>query len=144
LLVAGALNEDSSDINNPADNSSPNQGAAYVFRNTGTTWIETDYLKPGTDAAEEMYFGASVASDLGSIAVGAFSVGSSSQPGKVYVFSLARSAGWIETGVLMNPSSANDSWFGFSVDMDGDTRIVVGEPKEDTNGDDSGAVHVFE
>jgi hypothetical protein len=44
----------------------------------------------------------------------------------------------------MNPSSANDSWFGFSVDMDGDTRIVVGEPKEDTNGDDSGAVHVFE
>jgi hypothetical protein len=143
LLVVGAPDEDSSDINDPADNSSQNQGAAYVFRETSSGWTQTDYLKPATYAADQLLFGSSVAVDFGIIAIGAPSSGPASQSGKAYVFSFARSE-WIEIGALMNPSSTNDSRFGASVDLDDAKTLVVGEPGEDTNGANSGAVQVFE
>ena len=129
-LVAGAPNEDSI--------TEPNSGAVYVFRRdpTNRAWSETQILRGDFfDGA----FGSSVAMDNGNMVIG--------EPGNTPIF-IGRAhfftstiSGWRAVQNINSPNP--NTKFGFAVDIDGDT-IVVGQPREDTNGDDSGAAQVYE
>jgi hypothetical protein len=132
------------------DNTSPNSGAAYVFRRAGATWMQEAYVK-ASNAGVADNFGFSVAlSPNGAIlAVGAdgeesAAIGidgsqtdnSASASGAVYVFKRA-GATWIQQAYV-KPSNTNSSdVFGISValssDATGVTTLMVGAQGEDSS-----------
>jgi len=53
-IVVSAYGEDSNGTN-PADNSAPDAGAAYVFVRAGTTWTQQAYLKAANAGADDFF-----------------------------------------------------------------------------------------
>ncbi len=128
-----------------------NAGAAYIFRYTGTTWVQEAILYP-PDGLPFGYFGYSVAvyddpsSDTGDYAiVGACnSDGAVHNSGAAYIFKRISSDTpfWsYHAKLTANDGKRNDN-FGFSVSVSGDTAIV-GAYRNDEKGTDAGAAYVF-
>lgn len=80
-LVVGANLEDSAarGVNGDQENNeASSSGAVYVFERSATGWTQTAYLKASnTDAGD--YFGASLALDANTLAIGAFLEGSAAR-----------------------------------------------------------------
>lgn len=151
-IVVGAYLEDSNQtfINNgmpgSGDNSSVNSGAAYIFKRTGTTWIEEAYLKSSNSEAGDN-FGSSVAIHGNTVVVGSKLEDSSenyisngalsstdnsfSGAGAAYVFS-RHGAVWTQEAYLKASNADVGDNFGSSVAIEGDT-IVVGSKLEGSN-----------
>ena len=149
-LVVGAPSEGSGIRTNPADNSAPGSGAAYVFVRDGTSWTQQAYLKAST-IGTNANFGSSVAISGETLAVGApLDAGA----GAVFVF--ARQAGaWMEQAVVRGSNTGAGDRFGISVALSADT-LAVGATGEDNNAigvspahpennlrSESGAAYVF-
>lgn len=113
LLVVGAPG--------PADESG--LGRAYVFRRTGTTWIEEAVLTAPAPANGDN-FGASVALRGERIVVGAPRAGSVA--GSAYVFVRGVAGSW--TGVAVTSPSGDGHGFGSAIAFDVD-HILVGAPR---------------
>ena len=167
-VVVGAPGEASAadDVNgDPADNSAPEAGAAYVFVRSGTSWSQQTYLKAANSDADD-WFGSSVAVAGNTVVVGAPLEDSAStgvngnsadnfarNAGATYVF-VRSGTNWTQQAYLKAANSDADDWFGDSVAVAGDT-VVVGAIREDSaadgvNGDpadnsatEAGAVYVF-
>ncbi len=167
-LVVGAIYEDSSAMGvdgNQADNAAARSGAVYVFRRTGTQWVQEAYLK-ASNTDEEDFFGASVALFEDTLVVGAYLEDSiatgvdgdqadntASTSGAAYVFQRTGSQ-WVQQAYLKASNTNQGDYFGTDVAISGDT-LVVGAPYEssstvgiDGNQADnaairSGAVYVF-
>jgi len=153
LLIVGAPHEksDATGVNGDEDsNYYPvfGAGAAYIFEDVGTDWVQRAYLKQSnTNDADD--FGRSVAIDGTTAVVGAWaedsrypngtSTGeadnSASSAGAAYVFELDR--WWRQTAYLKASNADEGDRFGSSVDIDGDV-IVVGAPNEDASYKDGG------
>ena len=104
--------------------SNADQGAAYVFVESGGTWIQQAELTSSDGAALD-YFGGSVALDGGTAVVGAF-YHQALGPGAAYVF--AESGGtWSQQAELTASGGANEDFFGYSV-VAIDGTVVVGGP----------------
>ena len=137
-VVVGAPNFD---INpSPAGN----EGQAYVFTRTGTTWSAPTSINPTSrtlvGGAE---FGNSVSIDGSTIVIGAIDQSTTvSTSGAAYVFT-GSGASWSEQAELAASDRANGDQFARSVAVSGDT-VVVGAPTEDTSPlTDQGAAYVF-
>jgi hypothetical protein len=116
-------------------------GSAYVFRNTGSGWVQIAKLMP-TDLAAGDNFGWAVAIDDGTALVGANlddDLGVDS--GSAYAFQ-DDGSGWAQVGKLHSPDGQKGDQFGFSVSVDGDTALV-GSWLDDGLGVESGAAYVF-
>jgi len=98
-----------------------NRGAAYVLRELGGTWYETELPAVGLLGGDEFGFAASL--DGLTAAVGArwHGVG-----GAVFVFDRSGST-WVQTQVLAPDTLMAGNRFGFSVSMNGD-ELVGGAP----------------
>jgi len=84
-------------------------------------------------------FGYSVSLSGDSLAVGAYSLGSSAA---VYMFTRSNGV-WRQQDKVNDPDgSFADNYFGYSVSLSGNT-LAVGSCKDDDNGEDSGAAYVF-
>jgi hypothetical protein len=118
-----------------------NQGAVYVFRRSGSTWIEEQKLTPD-DAAANKQFGESVAISGDTIIVGMTLDNTvSTQAGAAYIFT--RTAGvWSQQAKVFPTDGAVFKFFGFNVDIDGDTAIVGGYG-DTASGTRAGAAYVF-
>ncbi|HVY32023.1 MAG TPA: hypothetical protein VHB79_36055 [Polyangiaceae bacterium] len=132
-------------------------GAVYVFERTGTRWVqEGKLIAPNPDAYDN--FGASVALDVDTIAIGAPGEDSASRTidsglddntldgdGAAYVFSRVANA-WVEAAYLKREGDGGGNafgGFGASISASG-TRIVVGAPGTDASGfADAGAAYLF-
>ena len=126
-----------------------NQGAAYVFTEPASGWVNmTQTAKlTASDGAALNGFGASVSISGSTVVVGApyATVGGDGGQGAAYVFTEPNS-GWAnttETIKLTAPDGAADNEFGYSVSISpsGDT-IVVGSPYAAVGGN-QGAAYVF-
>lgn len=123
-------------------------GAAYVFTEPAGGWsdaTETARLT-ASDGASGDEFGAAVAIDGDTVAVGAFRApAGGTQRGAVYVF-VKPANGWhdaTETAKLTASDGADDDWLGLSVAISGDT-VVAGAPQATVvNQTSAGAVYVF-
>ncbi|HXT41840.1 MAG TPA: Ig-like domain-containing protein [Candidatus Angelobacter sp.] len=119
-----------------------NAGAAYVFVRSGSTWTQQTKLAP-TDAIGNDQFGASVAVERDTLAIGAIGTGLAfGDEGAVYVY--GRSGGvWSQQARLSSDEPAPGDEFGFSVALNNGT-LAVGSPfDDDLSLADTGAVYVF-
>ncbi|MBX3722687.1 MAG: FG-GAP repeat protein [Turneriella sp.] len=151
-IVAGAPFEKSNQttITNgstaSSDTSAGASGAAYVFKRTGTTWVQEAYLK-APNAETQDQFGISVAISGDTIVVGANQEdsnqatitngstasgnNSASNSGAAYVFKRTGSM-WAHEAYLKAPNPEANDEFGIAVAISGDT-VVVGAQYEDSN-----------
>ncbi|MCG3162016.1 MAG: hypothetical protein JMDDDDMK_03244 [Acidobacteria bacterium] len=135
-LVVGAGGDD---IGMNAD-----QGSAYVFTRSGASqpvWtFQQKLVAANTDGLANDNFGASVAVDADTVAVGA--TGVNGGRGAVYVFT-RNGAVWTQQQKLAANDGAVFDTFGFSVALDGGT-LVAGAPLAVINANaNQGAAYVF-
>ena len=120
-----------------------NQGSAYVFTRSGTTWTQQAQLI-AADGELGDWFGLSVALDGDTALVGAISddVGANSNQGSVYIF--ARSGtNWTQQAQLIAADGEAQDWFGRSVALDGDTALAGTWSNDAGANHDQGAAYVF-
>jgi uncharacterized protein (TIGR03437 family) len=120
-VVVGAKGDDNGGI--------ANQGSAYVFTRSGTTWTQQQRLTPNDGAAEDT-FGYAVALDGDTLAVGApnDTVGSNAYQGSAYIFT-RNGASWTQQQKLTANDGAESDLFGFAVALSGNT-VAVGVPND--------------
>lgn len=123
------------------------QGAAYVFVNNGTSWVQEQRLTANDGSASD-FFGRSVAvSSNGSVLlVGAEQkiVGGNAGQGAVYVY-LSTGDTWLQVQRLTASDGSAGDYFGYSVSLSSDGGVVlVGAKGKSVGGNSSqGAVYVF-
>lgn len=124
------------------NNGIANNGAVYLFNLNGNS-IGTIVNPQAT--ANEGYFGSSVALANNEVLIGApgnFDV-NGSRSGAAYLYSISNQA-LLQT--FFSPTNEaggnNNDNFGESVDYNGQ-YVLIGEPGDDTNGNDSGAAHLY-
>jgi len=108
--------------------SNADQGAAYVFAESGGTWSQQAQLT-SPDGASVDYFGGSVALDGGTAVVGAFNHPFRHNipgPGSAYVF-VQNGTTWTQQAELSASHGAANDFFGYSV-MVMDGTVMVGGP----------------
>jgi C1A family cysteine protease len=116
-------------------------GAAYIFRQEGTRWIQEAKLT-AEDASPHDYFGYSVSISEDCAVAGAFNHnGRGKGAGKVYVFRRG-SSGWDQEAELTASDGQQNDYFGYSVSVSGD-YIIAGAYRDDDSGKDSGAAYIF-
>ena len=145
-LIVGAFAEDSAADGvdgNQANNDANTAGAAYVFVRSGSTWTQEAYLKASNSDGDDV-FGWSVGLSGDTAIVGAYMEDSNSTgvngfqgdnsagiAGAAYVFARSGTT-WTQEAYLKASNTNPGDWFGFAVDVSGDT-VVVGAPYEDSN-----------
>jgi hypothetical protein len=107
-------------------------GASYVFVRSGTTWSQQAELT-ASDAAENDFFGYSVALSGTTALIGAY--GKNSGAGAAYVF-VRSGTSWSQQAEL---TAAESGVFGFSVALSG-AKAVIGAPYENS---ETGAAYAF-
>lgn len=112
-------------------------GAAYVFTRTGTTWTQQQKLAPA-DLEANGAFGSSVSIHKDTIVVGARYA--SGGAGALHVF-VRSGAVWTRQQVLTTGESVG--WFGWSASIDGDTLLVSAPSAFIAGALRSGAAYVF-
>ena len=123
--------------------SNVNQGSAYVFVRSGTTWTLQQHLLAGDGAAVDE-FGSFVALDADTAVVGAWSktIGSNVQQGSAYIF-VRSGTNWTQQAKLTSSDGLAQDFFGVSVGISADT-VVVGSDWHDVSGKtNQGAAYVF-
>ena len=137
-LVVSALNDD---VGVAVD-----QGSAYVFTGTGSTWTEQAKLVAADGSALDG-LGFSIAISDDTLVAGAFfdDIGLNPKQGSAYVFTRTGTS-WTQQAKLTAPDGAAGDLFGRAVSVDGDT-VVVGAQFDEPFGDttqNQGSLYVFE
>ena len=135
---AVALSGDTALVGSPSHTS--DQGAAYVFVRSGTTWSQQAPLT-ATDGAADDNFGSAVALSGDTALVGSPYHGASGQ-GAAYVF-VRSGTTWSPQAELTASAGAAGDLFGSSVALSGDTALI-GSPRGDVGANaDQGSAYVF-
>jgi hypothetical protein len=121
----------------------PDQGSAYVFTRSGTTWIQQQQLTASDGAAVDQ-FGSSVAISGDTVGVGAWSDDILANPdqGSAYVFTRSGTTWTQEQHLMASDGAANDN-FGYRVAISGDT-VVIGAVSDSVGANAfQGSAYVF-
>jgi hypothetical protein len=119
---------------------SGNQGAAYVFVRSGTTWAFQQKLTVG-EAGDLFGFSVALSGDTALIGAPHHTVGINHAQGLAYVY-VRTDASWAFQRQLMADDGLADDMFGLSVALSGDTALV-GAPLVDVGGNaNQGAAYV--
>ncbi|MGI8788129.1 MAG: carboxypeptidase regulatory-like domain-containing protein [Pyrinomonadaceae bacterium] len=120
-----------------------NQGSAYVFVHSGTTWIQQAHLI-ASDGVPNDLFGWSVAvsGDTAIIGTRLGDVGSNTNQGAAYVF-FHSGANWTQQSQFIATNGAANDNYGTSVAVFGDTAIVGAPGHTVVLNASQGAVYVF-
>ncbi len=122
------------------DDNGSNSGSAYIFKRTGTNWVEEAKLLPSDGAAgDEFGIVASISGDYA--VVGAwYDDDNGTDSGSAYLFKRI-GTNWVEEAKLLPSDGAAGDAFGF-VFISG-TYVIVGAWHDDDNGTDSGSAYVY-
>jgi hypothetical protein len=119
-------------------------GAVYVYTQQNGCWAPEARLIASDGAAKDM-FGGMTAIDGDTLVVGVIrsdGAQSAEDSGAAYVFQRWQGQ-WHEQAKLTAADAAAGDGLGWGVDIAGNT-VVIGAPRDDDQGTDSGAVYVFE
>ena len=123
------------------------QGAAYVFVKSGSTWSQQQKLT-ASDGAYEAYFGypVSLSADGSTALIGASGakVGANPDQGAAYVFVLSGGT-WSQQQKLTSSDGAASDWFGnwVSLSGDGNTALIGAEGAKVGANPGQGAAYLF-
>ena len=119
-------------------------GAVYIFRESGGAWAEEQFVF-ASDAETFAYFGCDLSLQGNTILIGARGQpeGGLFNSGAAYVFRETLPGTWLEESRLTAVDPTQGDFFGFSVALSAEVAFV-GVPQDDTTGDDSGSIQVFE
>ena len=118
-----------------------NAGAAYIFKRSGTSWVEeTKLLASDADAGDQFGVSVSISGDY-AIVGAVFEDAGGSNAGAAYIFKRSGTS-WAEETKLLASDPQADDFFGISVSISGDYAIV-GAFLEDTGDTDAGAAYMF-
>jgi FG-GAP repeat len=120
-----------------------NQGSAYVFTRSGTTWTLQQQLI-ASDAAASDNFGCSVALSGETALVGANQddVAANTDQGTAYVF-VRSGTSWTQQRQLIASDGAANDRFGWGVALSGETALVGANHHDVGANADQGAAYVF-
>jgi len=123
------------------DTGGSNDGSAYIFTRSGTTWTQQQKIQASDRQASDS-FGHSVAISGDTVVVGAvYEDTGGAGAGAAYIFTRSGTTWTQQQKIQASDKQAND-YFGYSVAISGDT-VVVGASWEDTGGQQAGAAYVF-
>ena len=121
-------------------NGTSSYGAAYIYKDNGTSWVETKLTASIQNATDK--YASSVDIDGGVAIVGA-PEDSSLMPsaGSAYLYE-DNGSSWIETKLIASDATEYNK-FGNSVSISGNIA-VIGSNNNDTKNTNAGAVYIFE
>ncbi|MFA5103547.1 MAG: FG-GAP repeat protein, partial [Candidatus Thermoplasmatota archaeon] len=125
---------------NRDDDNGIRSGSAYIYTRSDTTWTLQAKLI-ASDGGEEERFGIDVALEGDTAMIGAETSDNGDFSGSVYVFTRNGST-WTEGQKLLASDGAALDWFGFYIDLDGDTALFSAS-QDDDNGSNSGSAYIF-
>ncbi len=130
--------------NGKAVGTKADQGAAYVFARSGTSWVQQAKLFASDGGASD-YFGASVAISGTNVLVGAYnhSIGANPYQGAAYVFARSALGTWSQQAKLVASDASSRDFFGSSVAISGTTALVGAEQVTVGINVSQGATYVF-
>jgi len=119
------------------------QGSAYVFTRSGTTWSQQAKLTASDGAAGD-YFGASVALSGDTALVGADNdnVAGNAYQGSAYIFTRSGTV-WSQQAHLTASDGAAEDFFSISVALSGDTALVGAADDNVGGNNQQGSAYVF-
>ena len=143
--VAVSVTNDTALISAPGDDlvdgSGSNEGSAYVFKRSGSTWSQESKLT-ASDAASGDAFGLAVSLDANTAVVGApYDDDAGADSGSVYVFTRSGTI-WSQQAKITPADGAPGDLFGSALAIQGDT-LVIGSHRDDDVLANSGSVYVF-
>ena len=144
--ISVAMSGETAIVGAIADNGAAgaDQGSAYIFVRSGTTWSQEAKLIP-SDAAASDRFGSSVAIDGNTVVIGALTDDGTAgaDQGSAYVF-VRSGTTWTEQAKLipLDPA-AGDQCSSGGVGVSGDTAIVGSYGDDGTAGVDQGSAYVY-
>jgi hypothetical protein len=124
------------------DDKGSQAGAAYIFWNNGTNWVEEQKLTASDGAANDR-MGYSVSIDGSSVITGAYydDENGVEDSGSAYIFKY-NGTDWVEQAELVASDGAAGDEFGYSVSISGNYALI-GAHFDDDNGNDSGSAYIF-
>jgi len=116
-------------------------GSAYIFTNTGSTWLQQAKLL-ATDREDYDYFGKSVSINQDYAIIGAYGDDDNGdRSGSAYIFTRSGST-WNEQAKILASDGELIDYFGLSVSID-EEYAIIGAYHDDDNGDWSGSAYIF-
>ncbi len=120
-----------------------NQGKAYIFYRTGTTWTEQAQLTASDGTADDNFgCSVSISGDYAIIGADFKNVSGNSNQGKAYIFHRSGTT-WTEQTQLTASDGAASDHFGYSVSIDGDYAIIGAEFKNVSGNTFQGKAYIF-
>jgi hypothetical protein len=118
------------------------QGAAYVFTRSGSTWTQQQKLTASDGAQGDHFSVVAISGDTAVVGAYLHDIDGNQQQGAAYVFTRS-GATWTQQQKLTASDGAVVDFFASSVAISGDT-IVIGADYDDIGGNaDQGSVYVF-
>ncbi|MBY0112375.1 MAG: hypothetical protein K2Y21_06105 [Phycisphaerales bacterium] len=143
--ISVALSGDTALVGANADDvgANANQGSAYIFTRSGSTWTQQAQLTASGGAANDL-FGVSVALSGDTALVGAYGddIGANTNQGSAYIFTRSGST-WIQQAQLTATGGAANDLFGVFVALSGDTALVGASADDVGANTDQGSAYIF-
>ena len=121
-----------------------NSGHVRVYDWNGTAWTQLGDDIDGAAASDLSGYSVSLSSDGKRVAIGApYANGNGTDSGQVRIYEYNGTA-WTQLGDDIDGEAVNDL-LGYSVSLSNDgTRVAIGAPENDSNGNNSGQVRIYE
>jgi hypothetical protein len=134
-------------VGSPYDDTTTNQGAAYIFEKVGGTWTQVQKIVQSDTLANTSFGGTGVelTDDGTTILVGASHHDTGgTDTGRAYIFDKAANGTWSQTQILRASNGGASDYFASSIGISGDgTVICCGAYNEDTGATNKGAAYIF-
>ena len=127
------------------DIAAANQGIAYVYKRTGSTWALQDYLQNPTNELNSQYgYDVAISRDGTNILVGAnLEDVAGIDQGQVYAYTWSGAAYYL-SNTIVNPTAESASNFGYSLDLSTDgTTSVIASPYQDGGVGNQGQAYIY-
>jgi hypothetical protein len=134
-------------VGSPYDDTTTDQGAAYIFEKVGGTWTQVQKIVQSDTLANTSFGGTGVelTDDGTTILVGAsFHDTGGQNTGRAYIFDKAANGTWSQTQILRASNGGASDQFASGIGISGDgTVICCGAYGEDTGATNKGAAYIF-
>jgi hypothetical protein len=123
------------------DGTVPDSGSAYVFEYNGNQWYQTQKLVASDDGPNDG-FGHAVGMFNGIVIGAPYDDDNGQNSGSAYVFG-RQGDYWVQRAKLWAGDGQPGDYFGYSVTVSANGKVLVGAPMSDDQGGNAGSAYAF-